>query len=203
MRHLDLVVHAADKESWCSCRVSSGKACTRAWPQDGDAFVEELPCRPAQAKNFQLALRQKPQHVICQWLGGKKPKAQASGQSCDQGASVTERLRYGKLGPTNFGLDFRYPMSALAEFPTVLWKASSASLARTWLRRDTGLRCSHVDVVLVPRPLVTVLDTLLPCTCIRDTQDVSSNATMASRRPLEKLKQNLMIAIMMIYLSRF
>ncbi|CAE7873610.1 tub-1 [Symbiodinium sp. KB8] len=98
MRHLDLVVHAADKESWCSCRVSSGKACTRAWPQDGDAFVEELPCRPAQAKNFQLALRQKPQHVICQ---------------------------YGKLGPTNFGLDFRYPMSVIQAFgaamSTLFW----------------------------------------------------------------------------------
>ncbi|CAE7622208.1 TULP3 [Symbiodinium pilosum] len=50
------------------------------------------------AKNFQLALRQKPQHVICQ---------------------------YGKLGPTNFGLDFRYPMSVIQAFgaamSTLFW----------------------------------------------------------------------------------
>ena len=50
------------------------------------------------AKNFQLALRQKPQHVICQ---------------------------YGKLGPTNFGLDFRYPLSVVQAFAcavsTIFW----------------------------------------------------------------------------------
>lgn len=50
------------------------------------------------AKNFQLALRQKPQHVICQ---------------------------YGKLSPTNFGLDFRYPLSVIQAFgaavSTIFW----------------------------------------------------------------------------------
>jgi len=50
------------------------------------------------AKNFQLALRQKPQHVICQ---------------------------YGKIGSTNFGLDFRYPLSVIQAFgaamSTLFW----------------------------------------------------------------------------------
>ncbi|CAJ1329180.1 unnamed protein product [Effrenium voratum] len=45
------------------------------------------------AKNFQLALRQKPQHVICQ---------------------------YGKLSSTNFGLDFRYPLSVIQAFAAAM-----------------------------------------------------------------------------------
>jgi len=41
------------------------------------------------AKNFQLALQQKPDHVICQ---------------------------FGKVGPTTFSLDFKYPLSVIQAF---------------------------------------------------------------------------------------
>lgn len=52
----------------------------------------------ASAKNFQLALAQKPEHVICQ---------------------------YGKIGPMTFSLDFRYPLSVIQSFgvslTTLFW----------------------------------------------------------------------------------
>lgn len=51
------------------------------------------------AKNFQLALQNKPDHVICQ---------------------------FGKLGPNAFALDFRFPLSAVQAFgfamTTIFWK---------------------------------------------------------------------------------
>lgn len=52
----------------------------------------------ASAKNFQLALTQKPDHVICQ---------------------------FGKIGPQTFSLDFRYPLSVIQAFgmslTTLFW----------------------------------------------------------------------------------
>jgi hypothetical protein len=45
------------------------------------------------AKNFQLTLRQKPDHVVCQ---------------------------YGKIGPNTFSLDFKYPLSVVQAFGTSL-----------------------------------------------------------------------------------
>lgn len=70
------------------------------WNDEVESLVLDFKGRDvlASAKNFQLALEQKPQHVICQ---------------------------YGKLSATNFGLDFRYPLSAVQAFgmamSTLFW----------------------------------------------------------------------------------
>lgn len=70
------------------------------WNEQVESLVLDFKGRNvlSSAKNFQLALRQKPKHVICQ---------------------------FGKLGPTNFGLDFRYPLSVIQAFAmamsTIFW----------------------------------------------------------------------------------
>jgi len=50
-------------------------------------------CVKSSPKNFQLALRQKPDHIICQ---------------------------YCKIGPSTFGLDFKYPLSVVQAFSASL-----------------------------------------------------------------------------------
>merc|ERR1712060_178485 len=71
------------------------------WNEEIQSLVLDFKGRPAQssAKNFQIALRQKPTHVICQ---------------------------YCKLGPTKFGLDFKYPLSVIQAFgismTTLFWR---------------------------------------------------------------------------------
>ncbi|CAE8740580.1 unnamed protein product, partial [Polarella glacialis] len=70
------------------------------WNEQVESLVLDFKGRNvlSSAKNFQLALRQKPQHCICQ---------------------------FGKIGPTNFGLDFRYPMNVIQAFgaamSTIFW----------------------------------------------------------------------------------
>lgn len=70
------------------------------WNEEVGSLVMDFKGRniSSSAKNFQLALRQRPDHVICQ---------------------------FGKLGPTSFGLDFKYPLSAAQAFglamTTIFW----------------------------------------------------------------------------------
>lgn len=70
------------------------------WNDEVESLVLDFKGRHIQssARNFQLALRQKPEHVICQ---------------------------YGKIGPQTFGLDFRYPLSVIQAFgislTTLFW----------------------------------------------------------------------------------
>jgi len=61
------------------------------WNDDVESLVLDFKGRNivASAKNFQLALEQKPHHTHCQ---------------------------YGKIGNTTFGLDFKYPLSAAQAF---------------------------------------------------------------------------------------
>lgn len=74
--------------------------CKPVWNEEVECLVLDFKGRNivSSAKNFQLALRQKPQHVICQ---------------------------YGKLSDTNFGLDFKYPLSTIQAFSiamtTIFW----------------------------------------------------------------------------------
>jgi hypothetical protein len=70
------------------------------WNDDVESLVLDFKGRNimSSAKNFQLALRQKPEHVICQ---------------------------FGKIGPSTFSLDFRYPLSVIQAFAfsmsTIFW----------------------------------------------------------------------------------
>lgn len=70
------------------------------WNSEVESLVLDFKGRNimASAKNFQLALQQKPQHVI---------------------------LQFGKIGPSSFSLDLRYPMSVIQAFAasmtTVFW----------------------------------------------------------------------------------
>eukprot|EP00747_Dinoflagellata_sp_TGD_P168936 gnl/TRDRNA2_/TRDRNA2_196563_c0_seq1.p1 gnl/TRDRNA2_/TRDRNA2_196563_c0~~gnl/TRDRNA2_/TRDRNA2_196563_c0_seq1.p1 ORF type:complete len:299 (+),score=48.47 gnl/TRDRNA2_/TRDRNA2_196563_c0_seq1:96-992(+) len=72
-----------------------------AWNNEVESLVLDFKGRAilASAKNFQLSLRQKPDHVICQ---------------------------FGKVGPNTFGLDFKYPMSVIQAFgvsmTTLFWR---------------------------------------------------------------------------------
>jgi hypothetical protein len=61
------------------------------WNDDVDSLVLDFKGRHvlSSAKNFQLALQQKQQHVICQ---------------------------FGKIGASTFSLDFRYPLSVIQAF---------------------------------------------------------------------------------------
>jgi len=61
------------------------------WNDDVESLVLDFKGRNvvASAKNFQLALEQKPHHTLCQ---------------------------FGKIGNTTFGLDFKYPLSAAQAF---------------------------------------------------------------------------------------
>mmetsp|Transcript_34255 Transcript_34255/g.54613 ORF Transcript_34255/g.54613 Transcript_34255/m.54613 type:complete len:301 (+) Transcript_34255:53-955(+) len=65
------------------------------WNDDVESLVLDFKGRSIQssAKNFQLALKQKPDHVICQ---------------------------YGKIGSNTFSLDFRYPFSVIQAFGTAM-----------------------------------------------------------------------------------
>lgn len=71
-----------------------------AWNPQVESLVLDFKGRNvvSSAKNFQLALRQKPDHVLCQ---------------------------YGKLSDTNFGLDFKFPLSVAQAFAiamsTMFW----------------------------------------------------------------------------------
>eukprot|EP00419_Tripos_fusus_P022371 CAMPEP_0172721132 /NCGR_PEP_ID=MMETSP1074-20121228/78388_1 /TAXON_ID=2916 /ORGANISM="Ceratium fusus, Strain PA161109" /LENGTH=358 /DNA_ID=CAMNT_0013546799 /DNA_START=32 /DNA_END=1105 /DNA_ORIENTATION=- len=62
-----------------------------AWNEDVESLVLDFKGRNvvASAKNFQLALEQKPHHTLCQ---------------------------FGKIGNTTYGLDFKYPLSAAQAF---------------------------------------------------------------------------------------
>jgi len=70
------------------------------WNEDCQSLVLDFRgrCIQSSPKNFQLALRQKPDHVVCQ---------------------------YGKIGPSTFGLDFKYPLSVVQAFSasmtTLFW----------------------------------------------------------------------------------
>jgi len=66
-----------------------------AWNDEVESLVLDFKARSivSSAKNFQLALGRKPEHVICQ---------------------------YGKIGTNTFSLDFRYPMSVIQAFGTSL-----------------------------------------------------------------------------------
>jgi hypothetical protein len=70
------------------------------WNDDVESLVLDFKGRHilSSAKNFQLALRQKPDHVICQ---------------------------FGKIGSATFSLDFRYPLSVIQAFAismtTIFW----------------------------------------------------------------------------------
>jgi hypothetical protein len=67
--------------------------CTKkpAWNDQVESLVLDFKGRTvmSSAKNFQLAMEERPEHVICQ---------------------------YGKIGPTTFSLDFRYPLSVIQAF---------------------------------------------------------------------------------------
>jgi len=66
-----------------------------AWNDDVESLVLDFRGRHIQssAKNFQLGLPQKPEHVVCQ---------------------------FGKLGPETFSLDFRCPLSVIQAFAVSL-----------------------------------------------------------------------------------
>lgn len=70
------------------------------WNDEVESLVLDFKGRHilSSAKNFQLVLQQKPEHVICQ---------------------------YGKIGPMTFSLDFRYPLSVIQAFgvslTTLFW----------------------------------------------------------------------------------
>jgi hypothetical protein len=70
------------------------------WSNDVESLVLDFKGRHilSSAKNFQLALNQKPEHVICQ---------------------------FGKIGSATFSLDFRYPLSVIQAFSmamtTIFW----------------------------------------------------------------------------------
>eukprot|EP00933_Yihiella_yeosuensis_P008554 TRINITY_DN114062_c0_g1_i1.p1 TRINITY_DN114062_c0_g1~~TRINITY_DN114062_c0_g1_i1.p1 ORF type:complete len:316 (+),score=47.70 TRINITY_DN114062_c0_g1_i1:77-1024(+) len=70
------------------------------WNDEVESLVLDFKGRHilSSAKNFQLALSQKPEHVICQ---------------------------YGKIGPSTFSLDFKYPLSVVQAFgvslTTLFW----------------------------------------------------------------------------------
>jgi len=65
------------------------------WNEEVESLVLDFKGRHilSSAKNFQLALSQKPDHVLCQ---------------------------YGKIGPQTFSLDFKYPLSVIQAFGTSL-----------------------------------------------------------------------------------
>lgn len=65
------------------------------WNADVGSLVLDFKGRSitASAKNFQLALRQKPEHILCQ---------------------------FGKLSDSNFGLDFKFPLSVVQAFAVAL-----------------------------------------------------------------------------------
>jgi len=71
-----------------------------AWNDEVESLVLDFKGRSVQssAKNFQLSLGQRPEHVICQ---------------------------YGKIGTNEFSLDFRYPFSCIQAFgaslTTMFW----------------------------------------------------------------------------------
>jgi hypothetical protein len=66
-----------------------------SWNDEVESLVLDFKGRHilSSAKNFQLALSQKPGHIICQ---------------------------YGKIGPSTFSLDFKYPLSVIQAFGTSL-----------------------------------------------------------------------------------
>jgi len=72
-----------------------------AWNDEVESLVLDFKGRTilSSAKNFQLALRKSPDHVVCQ---------------------------YGKIGPNTFGLDFKYPLSLVQAFSmsltTLFWQ---------------------------------------------------------------------------------
>lgn len=65
------------------------------WNEEVESLVLDFKSRHilSSAKNFQLVLSQKPDHVLCQ---------------------------YGKIGPQTFSLDFKYPLSVIQAFGTSL-----------------------------------------------------------------------------------
>jgi hypothetical protein len=65
------------------------------WNEEVDSLVLDFKNRSvvASAKNFQLSLKQKPDQVFCQ---------------------------YGKIGPSSFALDFRFPLSVVQAFAMAL-----------------------------------------------------------------------------------
>merc|ERR1719221_42972 len=71
------------------------------WSPEAESLVLDFRGRSvlSSAKNFQMALAQKPAHIICQ---------------------------YGKVGTSTFGLDFRFPLSIAQAFAlsvtTIFWK---------------------------------------------------------------------------------
>mmetsp|Transcript_59261 Transcript_59261/g.138779 ORF Transcript_59261/g.138779 Transcript_59261/m.138779 type:complete len:302 (-) Transcript_59261:106-1011(-) len=71
-----------------------------SWNDEVESLVLDFKGRHilSSAKNFQLALSQKPEHVLCQ---------------------------YGKIGPQTFSLDFKYPLSVVQAFgislTTLFW----------------------------------------------------------------------------------
>eukprot|EP00440_Ansanella_granifera_P071407 gb/GFBE01077494.1/.p1 GENE.gb/GFBE01077494.1/~~gb/GFBE01077494.1/.p1 ORF type:complete len:311 (+),score=69.22 gb/GFBE01077494.1/:1-933(+) len=71
-----------------------------SWNDEVESLVLDFKGRHilSSAKNFQLALSQKPEHVLCQ---------------------------YGKIGPQTFSLDFKYPLSVIQAFgvslTTLFW----------------------------------------------------------------------------------
>lgn len=66
-----------------------------AWNDEVESLVLDFKARSIQssAKNFQLSMGARPEHVICQ---------------------------YGKIGANTFSLDFRYPLSVIQAFGTAL-----------------------------------------------------------------------------------
>jgi hypothetical protein len=81
-----------DDDSYESQRLLTKKP---AWNDEVESLVLDFKARSmlSSAKNFQLALRKRPEHVICQ---------------------------YGKIGSNTFSLDFRYPLSVVQAFGTAL-----------------------------------------------------------------------------------
>lgn len=79
-------------ESYESQRLVTKKP---VWNDEVESLVLDFKARSilSSAKNFQLSLGRKPEHVICQ---------------------------YGKIGTNTFSLDFRYPLSVIQAFATSL-----------------------------------------------------------------------------------
>jgi len=86
-----------DLGSETECCGDSQQLVTKApvWNNEVESLVLDFKGRSvlSSAKNFQLALGQRPEHAVCQ---------------------------YGKIGPNKFSLDFRYPLSCIQAFGMAL-----------------------------------------------------------------------------------